>query len=217
VHPRYGIAQTVIISAAPNGPKLATDVHATAASRATGNKGTGTVAFTHGLALPHREHLGESVKLTRVHLNRLQDAVSSQSSDAVASSSEYSSNPETSNSGSGRHSARNLDDESTHSSSGIGGSSDTEITASVRPIYRDLTPRDPGFFETGKEYVFSEWCLKLGTKDRNELAKSHAITPAQKQALVKEARRYKHNISQQTYSKKKGIKPCQAPKENSDE
>ena len=50
-------------------------------------------------------------------------------------------------------------------------------------------------------YMFAPWALQLGTKNRNILASARGISDEEKKILVKEARRYKHNLSQRAYAK----------------
>ena len=50
--------------------------------------------------------------------------------------------------------------------------------------------------------VYQDWVLALHTKARNLVAVQNGITGEPKRQLVKQSRRYKHNIAQVTYSRK---------------
>lgn len=50
--------------------------------------------------------------------------------------------------------------------------------------------------------VYQDWVLLLGTKARNEVSLANTIFGEAKRELVKQSRRFKHNLAQVTYSRK---------------
>jgi len=51
-------------------------------------------------------------------------------------------------------------------------------------------------------YMYKEWVLMLYTKQRNVLCKKFSIVGKEKQQLISNARRYKHNSSQKLYARR---------------
>jgi hypothetical protein len=63
-------------------------------------------------------------------------------------------------------------------------------------VYNQFPTSDPATNIISVGGIYQDWALLLGTKARNQVAFENDIKGDQKKELVKQSRRYKHNLAQ---------------------